>query len=67
MKSYRIANRDEQTCCYEYDQLIGPHGFECTLTEPEDRTWYRDLSEVVDELNKMYGIIKEAGLLERLQ
>ncbi len=34
-----------------YSALIGPDGFTCTLTEPEDRTWGRDLAPVVDRLN----------------
>lgn len=38
----------------EYDMLVGPGGFECLLTEPEDRTWYRDGSDVVDKLNEQH-------------
>jgi len=35
-----------------YEMLKGPHGFECVLTEPEDRTFGRDLRVVVDKLNE---------------
>ena len=44
----------EDTWCDLYDMLKGPNGFECLLTEPEDRTWYRDGSVVIDELNRLY-------------
>lgn len=35
----------------EYEMLIGPDGFECCITEPEDRTFGRDLRGVVAKLN----------------
>lgn len=35
-----------------YDTLVGPDGFECCLTEPEDRNWHRDGKVVVAELNR---------------
>ncbi len=38
----------------DYDLLVGPDGFKCFLGEPEDRTWYRDGSKVVEELNRLY-------------
>ncbi len=47
--------------CETYDMLRGPNGFECLLTEPEDRTWWRDGSAVVEELNRQHALI------ERLQ
>ncbi|KKL62588.1 hypothetical protein LCGC14_2183750, partial [marine sediment metagenome] len=28
-------------------------GFECLLTEPEDRSWYRDGNDVIVELNRL--------------
>lgn len=37
----------------EYSMLRGPDGFECLLTEPEDRSWYRDGSAVIVELNRL--------------
>lgn len=40
-----------------YSGLVGPDGFECVLTEPEDRIWSRDLEPVVNELNKLYAIV----------
>lgn len=44
-----------------YDMLRGPDGFECLLTEPEDRTWWRDGKDVVVKLNEQHTEI------ERLQ
>lgn len=40
-----------------YSVLIGPNGFECYLSEPEDRNWDRDGKKVVDELNRLLGEI----------
>jgi len=40
------------------DVLCGPNEFECFLGEPEDRTWYRDGSRVVDELNRLDSKLK---------
>lgn len=51
---YRVPPQKNGYCCDEYDVLIGPNGFECVLTEPEDRIWSRDLRIVVDELNRLY-------------
>ena len=34
-----------------YHTLRGPNGFACSLTEPEDRNWYRDGAEVIAQLN----------------
>jgi hypothetical protein len=47
--------------------LVGPGGFECTLTEPEDRTWYRDGTNVVDELNRLYEQIQVLKLTQSLE
>ena len=41
--------------CEYYDMLVGPDGFECLLTEPEDRNWYRDGRAVVDRLNAQHA------------
>ena len=46
-----------------YDQcihtvLVGPNGFECWLTEPEDRIWSRDLRPVVNELNRLASALE---------
>lgn len=35
-----------------YDMLRGPDGFECLLTEPEDRIWLRDGRPVIEKLNE---------------
>ncbi len=51
---YRRATDEEikEYGCDEcYDLLVGPNGFECLLTEPEDRVWWRDGKKVVEELN----------------
>jgi hypothetical protein len=55
LKNYRQATAEEQVelDIYEdYSALLGPKGFCCVLTEPEDRCWYRDLDNVIVELNK---------------
>ena len=39
----------------DYSMLKGPDGFECCLTEPEDRVWYRDGQGVIGELNRLYA------------
>ena len=51
--AYRVATNEEKVgqCDPGYDLLLGPGGFECLLTEPEDRIWCRDGSAVVGELN----------------
>lgn len=64
---YRVDNSD--TGDETYDTLVGPDGFACTLTEPEDRIWCRDGKEVVDRLNEQAATIaaqREAirGLVE---
>ena len=41
--------------CEYYDMLVGPDGFECLLTEPEDRNWYRDGRVVIDRLNAQHA------------
>lgn len=44
----------------DYSPLLRPDGTELALlTEPEDREWYRDLSPVVDELNRLLDRIAE--------
>jgi len=43
-----------------YEVLLRPDGTEVTcITEPEDRTGYRDLAAVADELNKQADRITE--------
>ena len=53
---YVVDNYDENEHI-EWDEsycmLRGPDGFECLLTEPEDRNWYRDGKEVVEKLNAL--------------
>jgi len=58
-RAYRVAELDDTyDCCYQ--KLIGPNGFECLITEPEDRSFYRDLKDVVDELNKLHRVVAVA-------
>jgi len=53
---YYIAIWDEDSEWSEdYSMLKGPNGFECCLTEPEDRVWYRDGQGVIGELNRLYA------------
>ena len=47
--------------CYEV--LKGPDGFECWITEPEDRTFDRDLSPVVQRLETLEQTINEQRAL----
>ncbi len=58
MDAYRIATTEEvkaADCCEDYDLLLGPDGFECLLTEPEDRRWSRDGKGVISELNRLHA------------
>lgn len=36
-----------------YELLLGPNGFRCMLTEPEDRSFGRDIEPLVSELNRL--------------
>jgi len=70
METYRILSYEEarEAKIYKlYSCLVGPDGFECTLTEPEDRTWGRDLLPVVERLNEYAARIREleAEIAER--
>ena len=59
---FRRATDEEKraySCCETYDLLVGPDGFECLLTEPEDRVWFRDLKPVVELLNEQGRHIHE--------
>ena len=56
MEEYRIATsaeKKEAEVYEDYDLLIGPDGFRCALTEPEDRIFSRDLKPLVIELNRL--------------
>jgi hypothetical protein len=60
MSAYHIATdaeKKELGYCQEYDLLVGPHGFECMLGEPEDCKWYRDGAPVVAELNRLNDLM----------
>ena len=57
MESYYVAEwKPGDMWAEEYSMLRGPNGFECLLTEPEDRNWYRDGSLVVEELNRLWKL-----------
>lgn len=49
-KKYYIEENDDD---YTGKHLIGPDGFQCTLGEPEDCSWYRDGGLAVFELNRL--------------
>lgn len=60
---YRIATDEElreHDCCEDYDLLIGPNGFACLLTEPEDRRWSRDGRNAIKELNRQHALLDRA-------
>ncbi len=62
MNAYRVATKEEKDkkdVQEDYDLLLGPDGFECLLTELEDRRWYRDGRDAVNELNRLYEMIGE--------
>lgn len=53
-KPYREVDPTSVGVYEGYPVLVGPNDFECVLTEPEDRTWGRDLGFVVAELNRLH-------------
>lgn len=61
MSSYRVLEGWQKEAqgrfAEEYEALLGPDGFECILTEPEDRRWIRDLRPVVERLNAQEELI----------
>jgi hypothetical protein len=58
-QAYYIADGDPEYFS-EYSILKGPDGWECVLTEPEDRSWYRDGNKAIQELNRLYNELEEA-------
>lgn len=65
IEAYR---REECVEVPEYELAVGPGGFECVLTEPEDRTFYRDAKPLLDELNRLHTLLTRDGRLrERLE
>ena len=67
-QAYYMCDEKEGTDYDEvYSMLRGPDKFECLLTEPEDRIWYRDLQVVVDKLNEQHDLIETLmSLLDRV-
>ena len=53
MNLYTIHSGDEFGGDECYSVLKGPNGFECWLTEPEDRSWHRDGNEAVQRLEQL--------------
>lgn len=53
------GNEDGLDGCEEYGVLVGPDGFECWLTEPEDREWFRDLTPMIELLESQYKELTE--------
>lgn len=58
-KAYTIHAGDEFGGDELYSLLCGPDGFQCWLTEPEDRNWGRDGAEVVKKLNEYHALIEK--------
>lgn len=60
-----VSGYDYEGIADEYEALLRPDGTEVTIiTEPEDRVGYRDLSSIVDELNRLYEenkALKDSG------
>ena len=59
MNEYRIATeaeKEEADVYEDYELLIGPNNFQCALTEPEDRTFHRDLKPIIEELNRLWNL-----------
>lgn len=53
---YRIATEEDKKRLgiYEdYDAIVDEDGNSHVLTEPEDRTWFRDMKPVMEELNEL--------------
>lgn len=57
--AYRQASGDQCDHDDDYELLVGPRGFSCLLTEPEDRRWCRDLKPVIAELNCLNKRVEE--------
>lgn len=60
-RRYTIHSGDEFGGDNCYSVLKGPDGFECWLTEPEDRSWRRDGSVVVDRLEELEEALAKAN------
>lgn len=62
MTEYRTIESTDPDRPYDfsdqYELLVGPE-FKCLITEPEDRTFYRDLSCVIERLNAQHELIAE--------
>ncbi len=56
-KYYVRDGIDEKHMSDDYQVLRGPGGFRCVITEPGDRTFDRDLSPIVDEINRLQSEI----------
>ncbi len=52
-KYYVVDGIDDKDVQDDYQVLRGPRGFKCVITEPEDRTFDRDLAPIRDELDRL--------------
>ena len=65
-EAYYIALHEEHSDWDEdYSMLKGSNGWECCLTETEDRCWYKDGAPVITELNRLHA--KNAELTEQIK
>lgn len=56
---YYEFGQDLADCDDCYQVLTGPDNFEVVLTEPEDRTFGRDLIDVILKLNEQHAEIEK--------
>ncbi len=52
-KYFVVKHTENSDWSEEYDMHVGPNGFKCCITEPEDRNFSRDLRMVITELNRL--------------
>jgi len=55
---YVVDGFESDDIAEEYEALLGPNGFKCVITEPEDRNFGRDLAPIVKKLNTLNSEIK---------
>lgn len=55
---YHSVDNDED-CDVSYETLVGPDGFQMTLTEPEDRSLGRDFDPAWARLNEQHAEIQK--------
>lgn len=60
---YVVSGLEDDELDDSHQKLVGPWGFECVITEPEDRDFDRNLAKLVDKLNKQHDQIVAWKLL----